>query len=393
MACAIAMSVASWPTAAMLAAREPAVKSLRKTSVVLKVATFALVVAAVAPAYMAYTDSKEIAVEQAQWKSLADQVALSFEAGMGESGFQELMPKVGNIVNIAEERDSVALSYTWTAELAGDELEPYGYVTLVNQRWLDLMLGEERGGDGENQPKSDLISVSRDQVPGGIKRLVGEQMELSSRDHVTADEALSEISFYRYAGQGTFPMSSGGNLEFSNDAIIVIVPSVYDTFNDDFLASAASSSNLVFTGLKPTQELISRNGLENGLFVKYVAEEGVLFAQLTAYFAWLQGISLVTLVVALIVSALIGASITAVLKSRRDFPLRLAGKRWAEILADRVAKEWSVGIFLTGLVILLRGFDGGVLVAVVTVAALLVSPLIHVLAARWVFANVSLRRL
>lgn len=64
-----------------------------------------------------------------------------------------------------------------------------------------------------------------------------------------------------------------------------------------------------------------------------------------------------------------------------------------EILADRVVKEWSVVIALTGLVTLVRGLDGGALIAVVSVAGLLISPLIHIMAARWAFANVSLRRL
>lgn len=128
------------------------------------------------------------------------------------------------------------------------------------------------------------------------------------------------------------------------------------------------------------------------MYVKYVAEDGVLRAQLTAYFAWLRGISLVALFVALVVSTMIGAFITAVLKARRDF-LRLSGKRWAEILADRVVREWSVGIGLTGLVVLVRGREAGGLVAAVAVAGLLLSPLTHLLAARWAFERVGLRRL
>ncbi len=392
MACAAAMSVASWPSAAMLAAREPAVKSLGKISVVLKVATFALVLAAVSPTFAAYTDAKAAAAEQARWKSLADQVALSFDAGMGEGGFQQIMPRVGSIVRDAEQSDSVALSYTWTDELAAGGLKPFGYVSLVNQRWLDLMLYEGRG-DGRSQPEPALIPLPRDQVPDGIRRFVSEELAFQSRGHSAADEALSTVSFFRCAGPAMFPMALGGNLEFSNDAIIVVAPSLHDTFNDDFLASAASTSNLVFTGLGPTQELVAQHGLQNKVHVKYVAEEGILYAQLTAYFAWLQGISLVALIVALVVATVIGAFITATLKARRDFPLRLAGKRWAEILAGRVIKEWTVGIAVVGLVILVRGLEDGFLVAVVAVAGLLVSPLIHTVAARWAFANVSLRRM
>jgi hypothetical protein len=398
MVCAVAMSLASWPSARMLAAREPAVKSLRTTSFVLKAATFALVLAAVAPAFAAYTDAQAAATDQAKWKALADHVALSFDAGMGETGFQELMSSVGNVVNDAEERNSVALSYTWTNEmvLTGD-LEPYENVSLVNQRWLDLMLGEGRGGgNGGGQPEPGLIPLTPDQIPDNIRQFLGLQLPLWSRDDLTAVGALSKMSFYRYSAPAALPLARGGggdDLVFSNDAIVVVAPSLHGMFNDDFLASAASTRNLVFKGLGPTQALVADYGLQDKVYVKYVAEEGILRAQYTAYFAWLQGMSLVALIVALVVAALIGAFITAVLKARRDFLLRLAGKHWAEILADRVAREWTAGVALIGLVILVRGLEGGVLVADVAVAALLLSPLIHLVAARWAFARVSLRRL
>jgi hypothetical protein len=220
-------------------------------------------------------------------------------------------------------------------------------------------------------------------------------MELWSRDHRTAAEVLSKVAFYRYSESIKMPVSLAGNgdLVFPDDALIIVAPRVHEMFNDDFLASAASSKNLVFTGLGPTQALIAQHGLQHKVQVKYVAEEGILRAQFTAYFAWLQGVSLVALIVALVVSALVGAFITAVLKARRDFPLRLAGKRWLEILPDRVAREWVVGVALAVLVILVRGLQGSVLVAAVAVAGLLLSPLTHLMAARWAFVNVSLRRL
>jgi hypothetical protein len=401
MVCAVAMSVASWPSARMLAAREPAVKSLRTVSVVLKAATFVLVLAAVAPAFAAYTTATEVAAQQAQWKSLADQVVLafSFPARTGEEvegGFQELMPAVGEVVQEAETRNSVALSYTWTDEMVmtGD-LKPYETLSLVNQRWIDQMLDEGRGGgNGGGQPKHGLIPLTPDQVPDNVKQFLGPQLALSSRDHLTDAETLSKMSFYRYLGSIRLPLQSqGGELVFPDDAIVVVVPSVHGMFNDSFLASAASSRNLVFTGLGPTQALVAQHGLQRQVRVNYVAEDGILIAQFTAYFAWLQGVSLVALIVALVVSALVGAFITAVLKARRDFPLRLAGKRWSEILTDRVAGEWVVGVALTVLVILVRGLEGGVLVAVVAVVGLLMSPLTHLVATRWAFANVSLRRL
>lgn len=389
MVCAVAMSAASWPSTKMLAAREPAVKSLRSIAVVLKAVTFVLVLAAVAPALAAYTESRDSAIQLAQWKSLADQVAISFP--VDESGFKEIMSKVGDVVGEAESRNSVALSYTWTDDRNGVNFESYHNMSLVNQRWLDLMLNE--GGGGQRKPA--LSPLPLDQVPEGARQYFGQGMELWSRDHLTAAEALTKVSFYRYSGSMKIPLSLAGNgdLVFPDNAIVIVAPSLHGLFNDDFLTSLASTKNLVFTGLGPTLALMAQHGLQYKLQVKYVAEEGVLRAQLAAYFAWLQGVSLVALFVALVVSALIGAFITAVLKARRDFPLRLVGKRWLEILAERVAREWVVGIALTALVVLARGFEGGVLVAVVAVAGLLMSPLAHLMAARWTFANVSLRRL
>lgn len=399
---AIALSVASWPSAMMLAAREPAVKSLRTSSIILKVATFVFVLMAVAPAFSAYTLARDVAADQAQWKSLADQVVLAFRVGTedddgGEREFQELMPDVGNLVRDAETRNAVAFSYTWTDDGPNQfDLGSYDSLSLIDQRWLDLMLTEEPDDDtGESRSTPNLTPVPFDQVPNEISQFLGTHMEIWTRHHLSAAEALSKVSFYRYTGSTNLPLSrgGGGDLVFPDNPLVAVVPSLYEMFDDDFLVSAASSRNLVFTGLGPTQELIVQYGLQDRIQAKYVAEEGILLAQFTAYFAWLRAGSLIALLVALGVSAAIAAIITAVLKARRDFPLRLAGKSWWEILTTRVVREWVVGVALTALVILVRGSEGSVLIAGVAMAALLISPLTHLVAARWTFANVSLRRL
>lgn len=100
---------------------------------------------------------------------------------------------------------------------------------------------------------------------------------------------LSKVSFYRYAEAGQLPLAViGGQLVFPDDALVVVVPGVYEPFNDTFLVSTASSGNLVFTGLGPTQALLTQHGLQHRVLVKYAAEEGILYAQFTAYFAWLR---------------------------------------------------------------------------------------------------------
>ncbi|OLO17432.1 hypothetical protein BKP29_0221255, partial [Bacillus licheniformis] len=180
-------------------------------------------------------------------------------------------------------------------------------------------------------------------------------------------------------------------------------PSLYDTYNDSALTSMVSGSNIVFTGVTATQELLGKHGLDvkalrdrdiNGeLKVVYVAEEGILRAQFAAYVVWLLNLALIALVIAFTVAAAISALITALLQAKRDFPLRVAGQSWVRILRSRVAKEMLVGVGLVGVVVLLQRPDeiGAVLVA--AVYGLLVVPLSHLFAVRWCFDRASKRRI
>ncbi|MEV8373534.1 hypothetical protein AB0P21_12395 [Kribbella sp. NPDC056861] len=390
MAFAVGMSAASWPGPAMLARREPAVKSLGKVSLVLKGLTFVLVLAAVAPAFTAYTTARGSAEQQARWKALADQVVVSVPAALGEEGFQQIMKQVGDVVGDAEKKDAVALSYTWEDEaLEGVDLGKYDTLALVSPGWLRLM---NKGASGD---LPGLSALPADQLPAGVKEFVGPNLDLWTRDKSTGAAALSKISFYHFSQAGKVPLAGGGSGEliFPKDAIVMVAPQLHATFNDDFLASAASTRNLVFTGLGQTQALLIEHGLQYKTQVKYAAEEGVLLAQFTAYFAWLQGVSLIALIVALVVSSLIAAFITAVLRAKRDFPLRLAGQEWREILADRVIIEWCVGLGLAVMIIGFRRGDGALLVAAAALVGLLAAPVTHLLATRWTFENVSRRRL
>lgn len=391
---AFVLSVASWPSPEMIANREPAIKSLKWSSLIVKIAVFTSVLAMVAPAFNAYKEAKRIAVEQAKWKTLSDQVILIFR------DFQQVDPLVGDIVQEAEASNAVALSVTYTEEYFnrnGFDVAPYRYVSIINQRWLDLMLGESHNGWArEGSPTSGFASLFFEQLPKGAKDYLESFVPMWMRDQKRFNDILNEIKIYRYVGAEKLPlMTMGGRLIFTepNEAILVLVPSVHKMFNDDFLTSSASSRELTFTGLEVTQRLVSERGLQGKVRVVYVAEEGILLAQVLAYFAWLRASSLVSLIVALAIAAGISAFITAVLKVRRDFPLRLSGKSWWAILKGRVMSEWLVGAALTFLVMLIQDSEGRALVAATSVMVLLILPLIHIGATRWVFTKISLRRL
>src|SRR5665647_2195602 len=362
---ALILSAASWPTAEMLAARRPAAS--------------------------AYTQATQAADQQATWYSLAGEVALTFPSALGENGFVQIMPAVGDLVASAEADDAAALSYTWSADpSAGLDFGPEHDLALVNQTWLDLMLG---GGTAADM--AGFEPLPPDQVPDGVRGFLEPSMRLWSRDDQPGSGTLAQLAFYRYTGSRPIPMAAAGggdDLRFLDTAIVAVTPNLHAVFNDNFLASLASTQNLVFAGLAPTLALVQDNGLTDKVYVRYVAEEGVLRAQYTAYFAWLRGASLAALVIALAVSATVGALITAMLKARRDFPLRLAGTSWAKILASRVSVEWLAGLAITGLVLTWQGGTFAALVALAAAIALLTSPLTHLVAARWSFTNLNLRR-
>lgn len=392
------MSVVSIPTVNALATRQPGVGSLKKSATLLKAAIFALVVLNVAPAFEAWSASQLAAQEQGRWRSLSDQVRIAIPSAIGETGFKKLMRPMGELVADAEARDAAALSYTWTRSMIegdGGDLGGYSAVALTNQKWLDLMDIGRGDRPSEASKASVLQRVPSAGLPNGITQWLGPNLELWTRERIPAATALNRMSVYRYSGAESVPMASagGGDLAFYKDLLVIVAPDLYATFNDNYLASVTSSNNLIFSGLGPTQQLIATHGMQRVTRVQYVAEEGVLRAQLTSYLAWLQGLSLLALGAALAVAAAISAVIAALLKARRDFPLRLAGTPRSRIVAPRVGVDWAVAVTLTAVVLLARGGDSALVILAVTALAMASAPLAHLAATSWTFRNVSRRAL
>lgn len=97
--------------------------------------------------------------------------------------------------------------------------------------------------------------------------------------------------------------------------------------------------------------------------------------------------------VAFTVATVISALITAILRAKHDFPLRLAGQSWARILWNRVVKELLIGTGLAGIVVMLQRPDAMEAVLVIAVYGLLVVPLSHLFATRYCFNGVIRRRI
>jgi hypothetical protein len=389
---ALIMSASAWPSATMLATRQPAVKSLRKAAVVIQAVTFLLVVGAAAPAWSAYRNSAATAAETAQWKNLADQVALQF--GMSDDEMTTLEPLVGNLIKDAESSGEAAFSYTFSTETWTGDLDGYSAVAFVNQQWLDLMAA------------TALSPVPYERVQGMVTREFGETFKLLARDQGSGAGTFAGFSYREPAGGLRVPVAAGGgggSLEFLDDVLVAVVPSVRETFNDRNLTSMVSTRNVLFTGVAGTQALLDRNGLsaaalagrgiKGDLSVVYVAEEGILRAQFMAYLVWLMNLALAALVVAFAVAAVISALITALLHAKRDFPLRLAGRSWARILQSRVGRELVAGALIVALVAAFQRPEALGALLVAALFGVFVVPLSHLAAANWCFGGVSRRRI
>jgi len=396
--CAWIFSVASWPNPEMLAMREPVVKRLARSSAVLKLVVFAFVLSAVSPAVSAYTNARKTAQEQVMWKSLADQVVLVFPSRPGSTGgaeiehlFQTLQPSVGDIVRQAETAHRVVLSKAWKGDdlsIDGMTIAPYRYMIIVNEQWLDIVRRKNK--------RLSLVPLTLEQIPKDAKQFLELSIPLFVRKQQQAKNIWHEVKMYRLTGSSPFPfVGSGGQLEFARpkDVLLLVAPHVHALFNDNFLISVASSAELSFIGLEETQKLVSERGLQNRIRVNYMAEEGILRAQLYAYFVWLRIGSIVALLAALAIAATISAFIIAVLKAKRDFPLRLAGASWWNVSCGRIVKEWVLGGIVVMLIMLFQGINSLLPVGLTGLLVLAVLPFVHIGATSWVFAKNSLRQL
>lgn len=391
----LVMSMVAWPDTAMIATRQPALRSLRVSAGVLQAVTFVLVLAAVGPTWSAYRNASSAAAETARWRSLADQVVLRF--GMSDAAMTSVEPQVGGVVAQAQANDALVFSYTVTADRWVGDLDGYSAVAFVNQRWLQLM---SRSSDSDH-----LRELRYDSVRDMIEREFTETVALWSRDSQRGEQALSDFEYLTPATGFPFPVATGGSgsLEFFDDVLLVVVPSVHATFNDRNLTSMASTRNLLFTDPQATEKLLEQGGLsvqalrERGLpgriAVVYAAEDGILRAQFLAYLVSLMALSLVALAVAFLVSAGISAFITALRSAKRDFPLILAGRSWSAILKGRVVREICVGAVLVVGIVLARGFVTGWPVAAAAAIGATVVPLSHRGAVGWSFEQVGRRRM
>lgn len=335
---ALAVSAASWPTPRMIAERLPAVGALRAATGSVRVVSLVLVLASVSPAVAAYQDARASAAEQAQWRVLADVVALALQGGETEDEWKaDFEQPVSDVVREAHADGRAALSYYVPPDvLAQYAPDDTGYgLALVDARWLDLF----------HRTTSPLPDGAAD--PPAAREFLVESLPL----WLDSGVAPADISF-RVASGSPLPVVRGGagELEFPEKTVLYVVDGL-DAFTDDWVASLASTSNVVLQGLTATIDAVAEHHLTGRVQVRYIAEEGLLRAHLTAFLAWLALIALLALLVSLVVATAVAAFISAVTVARRDFPILLTGAPPGHVVARRAAREIAGAGAVTAVVV------------------------------------------
>lgn len=395
LAAALVMSAMAVPSPSLIARRAPATLGVRRAASAIKVVVFVLVLLMIGPAWTTLGQAATQAEQLQRWEELADYAAVVFPDA-AEGDIQRIMKPFGQLVRDAERDQPLLFSETFLPAEGVPEIEgPKEFedfldhrwvgISLVNSAWLEVAVAGDRDHLVE-VPASDLPPAFQGELRSWFDQVWG-------LPGAAPEQTVSSLRFLS-PSKGTVPVVGvGGELDYRDDVLLVVVPHLGGTLNDSTLLNASTRRGLLFRGVDETQRRVEAAGLAKDVKVQYAAEQGMLAAQVATYEAWLGTASIIGLSLALGIAAMISAYVEMLLQAKNDFARRLTGQRWLRVLSGRVVPEVALGSGLALGVALLQP-PGQVLPVVVTALVLLgASPLAHVLAGRRGFADVVARKL
>ncbi|RLP72758.1 hypothetical protein D9V32_15030 [Mycetocola tolaasinivorans] len=372
---------ASVPTAASLVSRVPPMRSLGRAGAIARLVLLAMVLISISPAWATQARAGESARQLSQWQSLGDRVELVV-TGVTEVQWQELSPRLGNLLRTADERGVAALSTVWDRS----RLDEYGItpetppsIMFATPTWFP----DARLPDGERVQPSPSVAARYQQ-----------ELEIWAVDAQTAATLSANLIFIVPPLDADVLGVGLGNATLeARPGVHIAVFDSFAPFKSDILASLATTGNIVLSDLATAQALIQEFGLTGEVRARYIAENGLMHAQFAAGFAALTAASLAALILGLLLASSIGARIHAEVNARIDHPLRVAGVSPLRVVAARVRRESVQGVVViavVGTLVVLTAQPGAWLVVLVGAAALALSPLTHLIAGQRTF--IILRR-
>ena len=338
LAAALLMAVLTLPDVRRIAARKPPEGASWALGEVLKAISVVLV-AAIVPGSIALITAASTATELgATWASLGDGVTVRI--GSAELGAEE-NAAFGGLAGAAARDGTLLFSMSLSSDsvnlvdaTSAAALDGLGYdsVVIANREYLSA-IGS---------------TAAIEAVPGGLATLPSSVtgLLLPTLQLWTDLGETPELRLYRSTADIPFPVfgAMAGTFDTNQRPLILVVDDA-DQLNDEFLSSAVSRGNAVFEDPDWVATQVEARGMSDDvLSIDRVADLGLYDAQSKQRNAQLAGLAVALAVLALLMSLAVTAWILALLRRRRWFVQRTAGRSWPAILLPRMLWESAVAV-------------------------------------------------
>ncbi len=333
---ALLLGLLTLPSVRDIAARRPSERASWVISELLKVAAV-MIVAAILPTVSGIVANASAAASQgATWGAMGDDVTLRIAQRPGaaeEAAFAGLTrDMVGNdAAMFSMSLDSSTVDLVDDAAAADLKAMGYDSVVLTDLRYLDTVNGA-RGASWDPITAQQSFGDLPESVTGKL---------VPTLKLWTTDRQGPEIQIYENTSDVDIAVSGSmaGTLDVNQRPLILVVKDVAQ-FDNSFLASAVSRGNVVFTDPEQVARLVKeRDMVAKILSIDRIADLGLYDAQSKQRNAQLGASAIALAVLALIMCVAVTAWIFALLRRRRWFVQRTAGKSWNTILLPRLLWE------------------------------------------------------
>ena len=338
---ALLMGMLSLPAVRDIAARRPSERGSWVISELLKLAAV-VIVAAILPTVSGVVANASAATARgAIWESMGDSVTVRIGNRLGDAEnaafaglTREMVKRDAAMFSMSLSSDSLNV----VDEAASQDLKKLGFdsIILIEEQFLNTV----NGASGATwKPTTGVQSLQ--ELPDSIKAQLLPNLELW-----TTSRKAPDVQLYSNTGEAPFVVSGGmsGTLD-SNQRPLIISMKDLSEFDDSFLASAVSRGNIVFTDPEEVKTLVKQRDMGSEILsIDRIADLGLYDAQTKQRNAQLGAAAIALAVLALVMCVSVTAWIFALLRRRRWFVQRTAGKTWRSILLPRMVWEASAAV-------------------------------------------------
>lgn len=231
-ACAVLVSVMTWPSVNGIASRKPPEGHFQRISEVLKAATLVLVTVTLPVVGASIAEATNLSHQNAQWEVLKDNVALRVSV-RSDAEFVSRQAELHHLAAAAAKAGSLTLSYAIKPESlvrqgeAGfQDLGGYDGMVMVSPSYLKAISPLIKSAPSAADPLGGLgEKISQDQLPPTVASYLSRQFPLWNRAGNNLDGLEGKLKTYRYTGHEAFPALTpviGEMAHFSNPLVIVV---------------------------------------------------------------------------------------------------------------------------------------------------------------------------